>query len=128
MDAESIKSVALPAAGVSGGGVFVFWFAKMMMSRLISQYDKKHENHENKLAALSDKLSNQLQDLQIKLAKLEPAVTMAMSLRADVKASEAQIAVIKDRAEKARTDLNTAYSHIRSINEKLEELKTQGGN
>lgn len=120
MDQELVTKAAVIAAGVFVGGGFLVWFAKLMASRLIRQYDDKHAEHEKRLTALSDKFSEYLMDLKLKLAKLEPMVASAISLRDDLKSAEGDIAVLEHRMDEAAKDINQAHGQIRLVCKKLE--------
>lgn len=110
--------------GVAVGGTILVWFAKMMASRLIRQYDEKLSEHDDRLSALSEKFAEHLTDLKVKLAKLEPLVLSAIGLRDDLKSVENTVAVLKHVSSKTNTDLNHAYAQIKSMKEKLETLET----
>lgn len=111
------------AAGVSIGGGFLVWFAKLMAARLIKQYDDKHAEHEKRLREISEKFTEYLTDLKIKLAKLEPLVLSAVSLKDDLKTVENNVAVLKHVATKANGDVNHAHAQIRAIQKDLDALR-----
>lgn len=111
-------------SGIAVGGTALIWFAKLMASRLIRQYDEKLSEHDRRLTALSEKFAEHLTDLKVKLAKLEPLVLSAISLRDDLKLVENTVAVLKHVSMKTNTDLNHAYSQLKSMKEKLETLET----
>lgn len=120
---ESMDIAVKAMAGTATGGAFLIWFAKLMAARLIKQYDEKHADHEKRLRELSEKFAEHLTDLKIKLAKLEPMVISAVSLRDDLKLVENGVAVLKHVASKTNADLNHAHSQIRTIQKHLEEAR-----
>lgn len=111
------------AAGVSIGGGILIWFAKLMAARLIKQYDEKHIEHDRRFRELSTQFAEQLTDLKVKLAKLEPLVISAIALKGDLKAAENHIAVIKHVVQKTNTDVNAAHKEIRVLTKEIESLK-----
>lgn len=119
----TIETALQVAAGGCTCGAFLIWFAKLMAARLIKQYDEKHADHEKRLRELSEKFAEHLTDLKIKLAKLEPMVISAVSLRDDLKLVENGVAVLRHVASKTNADLNHAHSQIRVIQKHLEESR-----
>lgn len=108
------------AAGISVGGGLLLWFTKLLAARLIRQYDDRHSKHENALEKIADRFTVQIHDLELKLAKLEPLIASAISLRDDLKSAEGDIAVLEHKADEAKKDLNHAHNQIRVICKKLE--------
>lgn len=120
MSQEFVIKIAAALIGTLTGGGLLMWFAKLMAARLITQYDNKHAEHEKKLSLLSDKIYEQLLDLKLKLAKLEPLVTAAITIREDLKAAEGDIAVLEYTVNKVHDkDISQAHEAIREIRKKL---------
>lgn len=111
-DARSFVTIV---GSITASGGFVLWFAKVMARRLIAQYDKKHEEHEKRHQALADKMSDSVTELKLAIARLEPMVAAAMTIRGDLKSAQDNLAVLKHIVGKTNQDLNKAYSEIRSL-------------
>jgi hypothetical protein len=117
---DEIVKFGAVAGGIASGGGFLIWFGKLMASRLIKQYDDKHAEHEKRLRDLSELFAEQLTDLKVKLAKLEPVVTMAMTLREDMKSVEGDVAIIQHQLDKeVMPDIDEAHNQLRAINKKF---------
>lgn len=120
MEQELVIKFLVIAAGIFTGGGLLVWFAKLMASRLIKQYDDKHAEHEKRLRDLADKFAEQLMDLKLKIARLEPMVSSAVALRDDLKAVEGEVAVLEHKDEKRSGDINLLFNHVRTLTKKLE--------
>lgn len=120
MEQELVIKIVTIAAGVSVGGGFLIWFAKLMFQRLLRQYDEKLDAHEKKLEKISYRFIEQIHSLDIKIVKLEPMVALAASLREDIKAAEGDIAVLEHKDKEREKDIGVAFNQIRVIAKKLE--------
>jgi predicted nuclease with TOPRIM domain len=118
MEIEATKMIG-GIAGATGGGAFLIWFAKYMAGRLIKQYDEKHAEHEKNLAKISEKFTEALHNLDLKLARLEPLVTSAIQMRDDIKSIEGEVAVVEHRVNELTGDVNHAHKKLRELTPKL---------
>jgi predicted nucleic acid-binding Zn-ribbon protein len=113
MDIESIKSIGLPALGAFGGGGLLLWFSKLMGSRLIKQYDQKHDDHEHEMKKIREKFGEAINDLKVQIARLEPLAVSAAQFRTDMKEVEKKISVVEHRVDEHDEDLKFAHKKLK---------------
>lgn len=106
-----LQTVGTAGVAALGGGALAGWWVKLLMQRLVKQYDEAHTKAEMKLDRLTEKVSNALTQINTKLAAVEVRAAEVVSLRGDVK----QIPVIEAQLKEMRGDLNVAHDRIRKL-------------
>lgn len=120
MEQELLPKVITAAGIFMGAGGLLIWFAKLMFQRLLKQYDEKLSDHEAELKKIGVNFTAQIHNLELKLVRLEPVVTSALSLRDDIKAAEGDIAVLEHIVNKKHEqDIFEAHQGLREIKKKL---------
>lgn len=103
------------AGGAATGGAVALWFSKLMLQRLINQYDARHEAHDRRLETVTQRVFDALTDIKTKLAALEVRAAEISLMRADTKEALTKVAVLGNSLEKVQSDLNEAHRRIRSL-------------
>ena len=97
------------AIGAGAGGGIVLWFAKGMATRLIAQYDKKHEAHEAASMAML-----------VKLTSVETSLSFIKELTMSVSG-------VRELIDSLRKDVNNIGNKMRTrdeaFSERLERLE-----
>lgn len=106
-----LQTVGTAGGAALGGGALVLWWAKLLMQRLVKQYDEAHEKHEQRFDRLADKVSTALTDIRTKMAAIEVRAAEVVSIREDVK----KLPVIEADIRKLRQDMNIAHERIRQV-------------
>jgi chromosome segregation ATPase len=112
MDVQGMVAAGSTAVGT---GAVVLWFSKVMLQRLISQYDARHEAHEKRLEIVTGRVFDAISDVKSKLAAIEVRAAEISGMRADVQQSLARLAVLDSQRQKMQDDLNEAHKRIRNL-------------
>lgn len=112
---DMIQSLVAAVAG--GGGVA--WLSRVLLGRMVSDYDKRHENHGDKIESMSEKVSAST----IRIAVLESILEDTRRLRIDLeqRASsmrgefESRFQTAFEEMESLRRDLFVAHERIRLL-------------
>ncbi len=113
-------SQVVPAAlGALGGGAGVVWLAKLLIGRMITQYDKRHEEHAKKLDRLVEALNAALTRVAVLEAVLEDARRLRLEVEERVSKLrgelEAKHAGTVEEVADLRTDLWVAHERVRRL-------------
>ncbi len=106
--------------GAAGGGGLAIWFSKTMLTRLIAQYDKRHEANEEKIGKLQTEYNVEIRNISSQLAAFSVRVAEIASMRQDIRELNAGVAVMGAEVKKTQSDMNEAWRRIklRAANEK----------
>lgn len=111
---EIAEQAVATGAGAVGGGALVLWWAKLLMRRMVEQYDQAHKTHEQRIEKLVERFGNFREQVMAKLSAIEVRTAEIVSIRdAQIKAT-GDVAVLKAEATKLRTDINVAHERIRA--------------
>src|SRR5687768_4547394 len=102
---DPMVTEALPAVvGAGVGGASVLWFAKLMLARLLKDYDDNIKQ-----------LSSAVNELKIKLAVLEVTVSDAKNMRGDIQAVQGRTAIIEAHLTKAHERIDNVKSDVKKL-------------
>jgi hypothetical protein len=93
---EANDLIVAGGAAATGGGL-MYWAAKSLFQRMVTQNDALHAKHES----LYNSLSSTIGDFKVKLAVLEVALSELKGLKTDVNELRERIAVADRKLEKA---------------------------
>lgn len=120
MSGQELMSDALPGAvgAVTGGGI-VAWLTKLLLGRMISQYDRRHDQHARKIEAVAEKLNS----LATRLAVLETVLQDTRQLRIDLEQrfaslrgeQDAKHVALSDEISELRRDIFVAHERVRAL-------------
>lgn len=117
---QELIGEALPGAvgAVTGGGI-VAWLTKLLLGRMITQYDKRHDTHTRKIDALAEKLNL----VATRLAVLETVLQDTRQLRIDLEQrfaslrgeQEAKHGSLHEELSDLRRDVYVAHERVRAL-------------
>lgn len=113
--AADVETVATAGASALGAGALVVWWTKLLMQRMVNQYDTAHTKHEAKFERIAAKLSSLSEDVRSKLAAIEVRAAEGVAMKQDVKEITKELAVIRHEQEKLRGDVNIAHHRLRQV-------------
>lgn len=119
MNTDIITDAIPGAAGAVAGGTGVAWLTKVLLGRMITQNDKRHDHHARKIDASLQKLNDQA----TKIAVLESHLEDARRLRIDLEQRfaslrgeyEAKFEAVIDEVQNLRRDVWVAHERLRSL-------------
>ncbi len=126
-DLSTGAQLGTAAVGALGGGAGVVWLAKLLLGRMIAQYDKRHDEHARRLESTGDELTTKLERVTERLgealtrvAVLEAVLEDARKLRVEVERAvarlrgegEARHAAAVGELEDLRADVYVAHRRL----------------
>lgn len=105
-------------AGAAGGGLGVFWLARLLFRRMVVQYDRMHRDQAQKLERVAEKFSEAVAALQTKVAVVETLVTDARQVRGD---TQTAVQGVQQQIANTRAELVAALKTTRQELEGLHE-------
>lgn len=116
---DALNQAAPAAIGAVAGGGGVLWIAKLLLGRMIEQYDKRHDDHQNKLERLAAQLADSEKTVAVLLAMFNDAKTLRVEMQALVSKLQGEletkhISTVEQVAD-LRADVFVAHERIRLL-------------
>jgi DNA-binding ferritin-like protein len=115
--------MATTASGIAIGGISVTYLAKLLFSRMIDSYDRRHDEQAKKLESLGEKFVETLSDIRMKLAILEVAVLESKTMRTSLKEIEDRYSTLEKSVSKAHDRIEIIREKVIGLNDQMATLK-----
>lgn len=116
---ENLPEIAPAAIGAAAGGSGAFGIAKILLNRMLSQYDKKHDDHATKIDLLTDKLAAATMQIAVLQTVLEDARTLRIQLESRIAGLRSEMetrnSVALDELSDLRSDVYVAHERLRLL-------------
>lgn len=119
MDVQTASEVIPGALGAVAGGGGVAWLTRVLLQRLIGQYDKILAGQSKKLEYLNEKFAAAQTEIAVLKSHLEDARRLRIDLEqrfASLKGEhDAKVESIRDEINELRRDIFIAHERIRAV-------------
>lgn len=127
-DLDAVNQAAPAAVGAIAGGGGVLWIAKLLLGRMIEQYDKRHDDHASEQKKLSDRLAEAHTQIEVLKALFQDAKNLRVETQEKISKLEGQMEAkqnaLLEEIRELRADVFVAHERIRYLASGNDDIET----
>lgn len=110
-----LQTAALAGGSAVAGGGLALWWAKLLMQRMVKQYDEQHQKHDARIERLGERVADRLSRIEASQSAVQVRVVEIESMKRTIDEHSRELAVHDAEIKRVGKDLNEAHGKIRML-------------